>query len=201
MKRTYDEFKAEVFSRSDKIIAKRKRAKRIVMCCVPLVLCAAVITMAYFSGNGFNVKNEADGALNGIFDEENRSDAFVPEASVGSTSDNSIAEDGSETTSAETVLPVPVAVTVSNCKNGTTSYERNSQKAALVVRVIEKAMAQAPEEEIKSPAEYNVTISYSDNTNESFGISEGAIRYKDTVYIISSADYDSILSAIGGIIS
>jgi len=199
MKRTYDEFKAEVFSRSDKIIAKRKRAKRVIMCCVPLVLCVVVITIAYFSGNGFNVKNEADGMIGGVFDEENRSEAMAPEASVGSTNDNSTVGDGSETTSAETVMPV--AVTVNDCKNGNTTCERNAQKAALVARVIEKAMEQAPEGEIKISMEYNVTVSYSDNTNESFGIAEGVITYKGTAYSISRADYDSILSAVGGIIS
>ena len=67
MRRNNEEFKAEIFSRSEKIIAKRKRVKQIVVCCVPLVLCVFLTTYVYFSNNGVKAESAFDGAEN-IFD-------------------------------------------------------------------------------------------------------------------------------------
>lgn len=45
--RDFDERKAEIFRRSEKRIAQRKRRRRVIMSCIPIVICAIALSFGH----------------------------------------------------------------------------------------------------------------------------------------------------------
>lgn len=198
MRRNNEEFKAEIFSRSEKIIAKRKRVKQIVVCCVPLVLCVFLTTYVYFSNNGVKAESAFDGAEN-IFDgfsqENNRGDMEnIEEGSIGSVADKV------ETSASGTTAPAPVSITVTDCESGVTSHMQNAEMAKKAEKIIEDVIAKSQKGEKRAASDYNLTVSYSDNSHRSCIVSENMLICDGSVYVMQSADYDNLLSLIDGII-
>ncbi len=203
MKRTHEEFKAEVFERSDKIIKRRKKVKRVVMCCVPVLLCSFIGIGVLSMNGGIKANNERyDGASVGNLDFDNNfskeEDAYGnPEATAPEV------EDGEETSAAGvtgTSLKV-VAVTVQDGDNGVSSHLRDENTAKRLDALLEKVVQTANLCEKTQSARYSITVHFSDNTSKNYSIAGYALICKDGIYLMDSASYDSIMQIINGIIS
>lgn len=211
MKRTNEEFKAEVFSRSDKIIQRRKKIKRVAMCCVPVLLCSFIGIYAISMGLGRGVKAENsanDGAIgNPNFDynysvEEEENEYGTPAApgAVPEASDKG-ENRGEGILSGATTSVKAVAVTVQSAKSGVSSHINDENTAQRLHKLINRVVENAAVCQKNADMEYSVSIHFSDNTVTNCSIAGNALICKDGIYLIDAASYDSILQIIGGIIS
>ncbi len=202
MKRTTEEFKAEIFSRSEKIINKRKRINKIALCISPLVLCAVLsVYIIGISGN-FGVKAE-NGSLRGDWDKgmlknEAAMDSDEPGANLGGIEDAIL--DGAETFFSGSTAPVAEAIEIENLKDGTISYQRNVTAADKIHSLIETVIENGQICDCDTPLDYEITVFYSDNTSRVYGICENTLITEDKVYFIDSGIYDSFLFIIDGIL-
>lgn len=203
MKRTNEEFKAEVFSRSDRIIKRRKKINRVVMCCVPVLLCSFIGIYALSMNGGIKANNERyDGASVGELDFENNFSkeediCDVPEATAPEN------EDGKETYFAGVTGNTldAVAVTVQNADNGISFHINDKGVANRLNDLLEKVVETASLCEKTESARYSITVHFSDNTSQNYSIAGNALICKNGVYLMDSASYDSIMNIIKGIIS
>ena len=203
MKRTNEEFKAEIFSRSDKIIKRRKKIKRIVMCCVPLLLCSFIGIYVISMGAGIKGESNRD---DGSFIADNNFSIYDDEEACGTPEAVPEASDKGEnrgdgyggiiTTSSEAV-----AVMVQKVSAGESSYVKNENTAKRLNDLIQRAIDNSVPYEKSSAFEYSISIYFSDDSIITYSIADHIIRTKDGIYKIDNATYDSILQEINSIIS
>ncbi len=196
MRRTNEEFKAEILSRSDKIIKKRKRAKRIVMCCVPLLLCSFIGIYALALGGVTKGSSERlDGGIGNILDVNNdnsfsKEDAAAPEVSVEM--------DGADETlmAGDTTMAGAVAVTVQSIEKGISSHVNDKNAAVKLYELISNVVEEKAFCEKSAQVEYAVTIHFENNTIKSYSIAGNALICGNEIYLIDNTWYDSILQLV-----
>lgn len=191
MKRTNDEFRAEIFSRSDKIIKKRKKIKRIALCCAPLFLCAVIsVYIIMLSGGMKNVANMESLKDNSASRDENVMDfdGAAPEAELSGNS-NSDKNTGS-------ITHVISSITIENCKTGITTHISDQSVAldmeCLIAGITEKA--ESAEKTVE--ADYNITLHCSAGESSTYSIAGNTLIYEDKLYKISYAELKKLLDII-----
>ncbi|MBR4071901.1 MAG: hypothetical protein IKK26_05045 [Clostridia bacterium] len=201
MKRTNEEFKAEIFARSDKIIKRRKRINRVVMCCVPVLLCSFIGITALTMNGGIKANNERlDGSSDGMFDVNNNFSIFeecdtaAPEAvpELGGIKENGYSGSTSQG---------PVAVTVESSENEIVSHINDAVLASELDKLINEVVDGAIPCQKTTAGQYNISIHFGNNTVKNYSIAGNALICEEEIYYIDAALYDSILHIISDIIS
>ncbi len=192
MKRTNDEFRAEIFNRSDKIIKKRKKIKKIALYCVPFFLCAVisvyVIMIVGGMHKGANMESIMDNSSlrDEIAADKDGADNTLPEAELSGNS-------GQNTGS---ITHVVSSITIENCKTGITTHIPDQSVAldmeCLIAGITEKAEKGEKTEE----ADYNITLHCSAGESVTYSIAGNSLIYEDEVYKISYSNLQKILEII-----